>query len=346
MTDTFQIGDRCIGEHALPYVIAEIGVNHDGSVDRAIQLVREAAAAGADAVKFQWFRADDLVAAGTETAEYQLVQGEDDQHSLLKGLELEAAQMAQVVDLAHSLEMHAITTVFCESLVEDARKLPWDAWKVASPDLVHRPLLERLGDDGRPIILSTGAATLEEVLRAQSWLPNAHVSFLQCLSAYPAEEAEASLSGIAVLASATGRQCGYSDHTIEETTGGLAVAAGATILEKHFTYSTDARGPDHAASLQPDGLARYIQFAHRAHRAMGPRGEKAPQSSESNVRVVSRQSLRAARTLIAGDVLECDDLHIKRPADGLEPWKLEMVVGRTLTRSLQSDEPITSEDLA
>jgi sialic acid synthase SpsE len=196
------------------------------------------------------------------------------------------------------------------------------------------------------MILSTGASTLEEVHRAHSWLQGTPIGFLQCLSAYPAAEAEASLAGIEVLTRETGCPCGYSDHTVEETTGGLAVAAGATILEKHFTYSRDARGPDHAASLEPESLARYIEFAHRAHRAVGPRGEKEPQMSELNVSAVARQSLRAARPLAAGKVLQADDFLIKRPADGLEPWKIDFVVGRTLERSVEYEEAITSEDLA
>ena len=339
------ISSRKIGGNAPPYVIAEIGVNHDGEISRAEELVHGASIAGADAVKFQWFRANDLVVHGADAAGYQKAGGASDQRLMLQGLELDSSDMARVCEQAHSLGMHAIVTVFCESLVSEARAVDWDAWKVASPDLVHRPLLESLKADGRPIILSTGASSLQEVRRAHAWLIDSETCFLQCVSAYPAKESEASLAGIDVLAGETGRPCGYSDHTTEESTGGLAVAAGAKILEKHFTYSRSAHGPDHSASMTEEAFSRYIAFAHRAHRAMGPEGKKVPHTSESDVKQVARQSLRAARALPLGHPITLDDLVIKRPADGMEPWKMDHVLGRTLRRPLGCEEAIRSEDL-
>ncbi|MCH2160475.1 MAG: N-acetylneuraminate synthase family protein [Phycisphaerales bacterium] len=346
MSPSILVNDRRIGFEEPPYVIAEVGVNHDGSMDRAIDLVHAAAAAGADAVKFQWFSAERLVVPGAATAEYQKSATSGDQRTMLAELELGCREMSRLVDVAHAAGIHALVTVFCESLVDEAAQLGWDAWKCASPDLVHRPLLDRLAADGRPLLLSTGAATLEEVERTNHWLHESAVAFLQCVSAYPVPESEAGLGGIEALCLATGRPCGYSDHTSQETTGGLAVAAGALILEKHVTHDRAADGPDHAASMEPEGFARYVEFAHRAHAAIGCRGGKSPREVEAEVRAVARQSLRASRPLPEGTVLSEGDLVAMRPAEGLEPWRLEELMGRTLNRSLDAEEAITREDVA
>ena len=345
MSASIEFADRQVGGDAPPYIIAEVGVNHDGSLDRAIELVRAASSAGVDGVKFQWFSAEQLVIEGAGTAEYQKATTSSDQRSMLARLELGREEMARLVEVAHQEQLHALVTVFCESLVEEAAELEWDAWKCASPDLVHRPLLDRLAADGRPLILSTGAAAMSEVVRANHWLQDSPVAFLQCVSAYPTPEPEAALGGIEALSVETGRPCGYSDHTGEETTGGLAVAAGAVILEKHFTHDREAPGPDHAASLEVDGLARYVEFAHRAHRAVGPRGSKHLQDRERDVREVARQSLRAARALAEGTVLCEGDLVAKRPAGGLEPWRLEELLGRRLIRSLSFEEALNHGDV-
>jgi N-acetylneuraminate synthase/N,N'-diacetyllegionaminate synthase len=345
MKRTFSIGGREIGDGAPPYVIAEIGVNHDGDVERAVALVHAAAAAGANAVKFQWFSAEDLVATGAECAGYQQVVGRGDQQTLLRPLELAAGDFERAIAAAHEASLHAIVTVFSPGLVAQASVLGWDAWKTASPDLVHQPLLERLASEGRPMIVSTGAATLEEVKRAAAWISQCPAAFLQCVSAYPTREAAANLGGIEALRSATGAVVGYSDHTTETTTGGLAVAAGAAILEKHLTWNSSAAGPDHGSSLDPAAFATYVEFARRAHEALGPRLTKDPQGCEGNVRMVARQSLRAATVLGAGHVLRAEDIVIKRPADGAEPWELGTIIGRALRRDLCSDAPITHKDL-
>ena len=345
MTATFAIGRRAIGPGQPPYVIAEIGVNHDGSVDRAVELVHAAANAGADAIKVQWFCTETLVAPDAQRAKYQ--GGKDElQASLLKPLELTEREFERVVDAAKKAGVDAIVTVFSDDLVPAAAQLAWDAWKVASPDLVHRPLLEALAADGRPMILSSGAATKEEVQRAFEWIASQTPAFLQCVSAYPTPEACASLGGIAAIASATGMVVGYSDHTREESTGGLAVAAGAAILEKHLTWKTSAEGPDHEASLEPDAFAAYVSFAHRAHAAVGARDAKAPQPCEEDVRAVARQSIHTRRAMCKGETLDEADLCFKRPGTGLEPWQLSEVLGRTITRNLDALTALKREDVA
>jgi sialic acid synthase SpsE len=340
-----RIRDRELGVASPTFVIAEIGVNHDGDVGRAMELVEAAAEAGADGVKFQWFEADRLVGDPSATADYQRRAGVRDQKSMLRALELAADELARCVEVAHRCDLAAIVTVFSTELVPQASSLAWDAWKTASPDLVHRPLLESLAADGRPMLVSTGAAELEEIRRTNDWLTGAPVAFLHCVSAYPTPEPEAALAGIAAVAEATGRPTGYSDHTAEWTTGGLAVAAGAVVLEKHLTWNRAAPGPDHAASVDPDGLAEYVAFVRRAEAAMGGAGKRVG-AIEADVRRVARQSIRVARDLEAGHVLSEADLVVKRPGDGLEPWRFGDVVGRRLVRSLVADDAVREDDIA
>ena len=340
------IAGREIGPRHRPYVIAEIGVNHNGDPGRSVMLTERAAEAGADAVKLQLFETGRLMSKAARLAAYQKNAGETDPFAMLRRLELTIDQMEPTVRRAHELGIHAIVTVFSVELVEVAERLPWDAYKSASPDIVNRPLLDAMAWTGKPLIVSTGASTLDEVTRAAGWLSGMRdrLAMLHCVSSYPAPEA--ALDGIGVLARATGLPVGYSDHTPSDATGAEAVRAGACILEKHFTYDSSAAGPDHAASLEPDAFARYADLAHE-ERPGSPTtdGEKSVLGVERDVRSVSRQSLVTARALRTGHVIERADLTIKRPGTGIEPWRLDEVVGRTLTRDIEADMPVMEEDV-
>ncbi|MCA9288395.1 MAG: N-acetylneuraminate synthase family protein [Phycisphaerales bacterium] len=344
-TRHLRIGDRAIGDGQRAYVIAEIGVNHDGSGERAVALTRAAAGAGADAVKLQVFRADLLMGRAARLAGYQEDAGETDPVSMLRRLELGWDACAQVVEEAHGLGLHAIATVFSVELVERAARLGFDAWKTASPDVVHRPLLEALAGTGRSLIVSTGAATMEEVGRAVGWLDGVkeRLALLQCVSAYPTPIGQAELAGIAALRRAHPEVVvGYSDHTQGVETGALAVAHGAAILEKHFTYDTRAAGPDHAASLDADGLRRYVAAARGARvelrLADDAEAVKRVLEIEADVRAVSRQSIVAARAMDAGHVVQREDLAFRRPGGGMEPWRIGEVVGRVLGSGCEAGE--------
>lgn len=254
-----QIGDRKIGLDQPPYIIAEIGVNHDGEVARAIELTDAAADAGADAVKLQFFETDRLMSKAAKLAAYQKNAGETDPIDMLKRLELTIDEMALVVDRAHERGIHAIVTVFSMELVEVAETLAWDAYKTASPDIVNRPLLEALMATGKPMIVSTGASELDEVVRAVGWLDEARdrLAVLQCVSCYPAPEG--AFGGIRAIAESTGLPTGFSDHFRSIYSGAHAVAAGAVIIEKHITDSCQRTGPDHKASLHLSQLQTYCQ---------------------------------------------------------------------------------------
>lgn len=368
MPDAFSIRSRHIGPNHPPYIIAELGVNHDGSVDRALDLVRAADQAKADAIKLQLFSTDLLMSKAAKLAAYQKSAGETDPISMLRRLELSAAQMQPILELAHELGLHAILAVFSVELVPDAEKVrsflgSWDAYKTASPDIINRPLLDALSATGKPLIVSTGAADLEEVQRAADWLAPTHehrrLALLQCVSSYPTPMDQAALGGIRAIADIFSGPVGYSDHTPEIITGAAAVSAGACILEKHLTYDRSARGPDHAASLMPSDLADYITGARIAHSGMTqPQRDalaarfgasdrtKRVLEVERDVRRVSRQSLTTTRALPTNHLLAASDLTIKRPGTGLEPFRLEETLGRRTRYALEADIPLTESDLS
>lgn len=386
-----QIGNRQIGPLDPPYIIAEIGVNHDGSVDRALELTRAAHAAGADAVKLQLFTADLLMSRASKLAAYQQAAGENDPLDMLRRLELSIRQMEPVVALAHRLGIHAIVTCFSVDLVDEAERLPWDAYKTASPDIIHKPLLDRLAATGKPLIVSTGASTLDEVQRAVEWLRPAHerLALMQCVSSYPTRREDAELGGIQSLRQIFAGPVGYSDHTANDVTSYFAARAGALLLEKHLTYDKQATGPDHAASLEPREFASYVQYARESHREhketparldepADPKGAALPGSLtqsqirhmafqiagqsrigaaipnpvkrvldiEQDVRRVSRQSITTKNTLPAGHVIRREDLTFKRPGTGIEPFRIDEVIGKKAARAVNIDMPIMPEDLA
>ena len=257
------IGNKHIGIDHPPYIIAEIGVNHDGQVERALSLTDAAADAGADAVKLQFFETDRLMSKAAKLAAYQKNAGETDPIAMLRRLELTIDEMARVVDRAHDRGIHAIVTVFSTELVEAAEALAWDAYKTASPDIVNRPLLEALANTGKPMIVSTGASTLDEVVRAVEWLDDVRdrLAVLQCVSSYPAPEG--AIGGILAIGRATGLPTGFSDHLLATRHANVPVAAGACILEKHITDDRTRQGPDHRASILIGQLSNYIESAKR-----------------------------------------------------------------------------------
>ena len=344
-----EIAGRTLGGDAPPLVIAELGVNHDGDAARAIELVDAAADAGADAIKTQCFRAGLLMSRASSLAKYQRDAGEDDPVTMLRRLELDDEAMRAVIARARQRGVLAIVTVFSLELVQQASSMGWDAYKFASPDVINRPLIEAVAGLGCPLLVSTGAATLDESVRAYGWLSDLgaaeRCAFLQCVSSYPARVEEAALGGIGALRDAMGCPVGYSDHTPGVDTGALAVCAGASVLEKHLTYDRSAKGPDHSASLDPDQFAEYVRLAKRASTMLGPRA-KAVASCEADVRRVSRQSLVATRCIDAGETLTRDALTVKRPGTGLAPYLLDQTLGRSAMRRIEADSPLTPEDLA
>ncbi len=340
-----KIGNRLISAEHPPYVIAELGVNHDGSVDRALELVGAAQAAGADAIKLQLFDSARLLSRAATLAAYQKDAGAGDPFSMLRGLELTIDSMRAIVSRAHQAGLHAIVTVFSVELVEPAQRLRWDAYKTASPDIVNRPLLRALMATGRPLLVSAGAATLEEVRQSSRWLADHPHLIMQCVSAYPTPDEHASIGGLRAMQRVDASAIGYSDHTCAVDAGALAVAAGACILEKHLTYDRNAAGPDHAASLDPQAFAEYVRLAQRAFAMVGP-PVKQVLDIEQDVRKIARQSITTLRALPLNHVIAREDVTIKRPGVGLSPSLLDEIIGRRTSRTVEADMPLLPEDLA
>jgi N,N'-diacetyllegionaminate synthase len=332
--NTLNIGSRTVGPGESTLVIAELGVNHDGSVHRALELVRIAANCGADAVKLQIFHAVHLMNASSVLAEYQ--KGRTNETSpidMLKKYELSTAELRQVVREITALKMIPLATPFSPADLEIVQSLHLPAIKIASPDLVNRPLLQAAALLRKPLLVSTGASDMHEVETTVQWLDgwNAEYSLLHCVSAYPTPRQLANLCWIGELASRFNVPIGYSDHTTDMLSGALSVAAGASVVEKHITYDCHARGPDHSSSIDATHFQRYVKSIRDAETLCGAAGKRVLEI-EQDVRKVSRQSLVARRSLLAGDVLREEDLTVQRPGTGVPAGQIAEAVGRRIIK--------------
>lgn len=326
-----RIDGRFVGPGHRTFVIAEIGVNHDGSVERAIELVQHAAAAGADAVKLQIFRAGSLMHPTSGFARYQQSRVNDsDPSAMLRRYELSDEQTRQVVDAIVELRMTPLATPFSPDDVDLIERLGLPAIKIASPDLVNRVLLSRAADTKLPLIVSTGAATMEEVGQTVEWLRQwrARFALMHCVSSYPTPAYQAHLCWIGELAR-FGMPVGYSDHTTDILAGALAASAGACIVEKHLTYDRNAAGPDHSASADPSEFAEYVRLIRSAEALRGTPG-KHVLPIEKDVRSVSRQSLVINRDLKPGEVIRTCDLTVQRPGTGIAAAEVDNATGKSV----------------
>ncbi|MFT3788212.1 MAG: N-acetylneuraminate synthase family protein [Tepidisphaeraceae bacterium] len=349
MTGEMDIAGRAIGAGRPTYVIAEIGVNHDGSLRRAIELVHAAAEAGADAVKLQLFTAANLVHETATAASYQSVNcGATDQASLLRKYELSCDDVERIIDAARVAGLQAIATPFSRQDVFVIEHLHVPAIKIASPDLVNQPLLQRCAETGRPMIVSTGAANADEIVRCVRWLKAWQVQFalMHCVSSYPTPNDLAHLGWIDRLRrDFPGIVVGYSDHTTEPLAGALAVAAGATVVEKHLTWNRFADGPDHAASADPAQFAAYVRAIRLADELRGDNGARRVLEVERDVRKLSRQSIVARREIAAGESVAEDDLTVQRPGTGVPASDWTKVVGRITRAAIPAGTILTWEML-
>lgn len=339
--------DRRLGPGEPVYVIAEAGVNHNGDAALAERLIDAAADAGADAIKFQTFDADALVATGAPKASYQLERTPEaeSQLEMLRALELDADAYPQLVERCRERSLAFLSTPFDAASVELLVGLGVPALKIASPDLTNVLLLEQAAATGLPLLVSTGLATAEEVGEALAPLPAGRVVLLHCVSAYPAPTDEANLRAIPALAERFGVPVGYSDHTLGADAPLAAVALGACVVEKHLTLDRTLPGPDHAASMEPEELAALVSSIRAVESALGD-GVKRPMPSEEANRSVVRRSLAAARDLETGTTLAREMLTALRPGTGIAPTRLAEVVGRTLARDVRRGELLDPTMLA
>ncbi|WP_411953893.1 N-acetylneuraminate synthase [Alkalibacillus sp. S2W] len=325
------------------YIIAEAGVNHNGSLTTAKQLVDEALKAGADCIKFQTFIASNVASEEAEQADYQKQQaGNTNQLNMLKQLELSFDDFMTLKQYCDQQGIEFLSTGFDFDSLAFLNDLGMRVWKVPSGEITNYPYLVTIAKYGQPIILSTGMATLTEVSEALYVLYEygaSEVTVLHCTSAYPTPDNDVNLNAMTTLSNQFKVPVGYSDHTMGIDIPIAATALGATVIEKHFTISREMEGPDHQASLEPDELSDMIRGVRRVEQALGS-FDKHPTSSEVETQQVVRKSIVAKRAIAEGEYLSDSNITVKRPGTGISPMRWNDVIGQQAKRHFEKDEVI------
>jgi N,N'-diacetyllegionaminate synthase len=336
--DMLEIGGHKIGGGAPPFVIAEAGVNHNGDIALARELVDAAAETGAHAVKFQTFKASQIVTPEAPKAAYQdnNVGTEISQLDMLQALELSFDAHHELRDRAHARGLIFLSSPFDEASLDLLVKIGVPALKIPSGELTNLPLLAQAAETGLPLIISTGMATMEEIATACTTIRDAGdppFALLHCLSSYPADPAETNLHAMETMAEAFSVPVGYSDHTMGIEISLAAGALGACIVEKHLTLDRTLPGPDHSASLEPDAFGDMVRGLSTIHGALGD-GNKRPMPSEISTKTAARKSLVTSRALAIGTVLADDMIDVRRPGNGFTPDARETILGSRLRRDV------------
>mgnify|MGYP001105050767 CR=1 FL=1 len=328
-------------------IIAEAGVNHNGNLEMARQMVREARKAGADYVKFQTAVPELVISTFAPKAEYQKETTGNDQSQLemCKAIHLPLSDYAGLEQLCREEGIGFMSTPFDLVSIDCLAELDMDYWKIPSGEITNLPYLRKIGALGAKIIMSTGMATLDEVEYAvkvleESGTPRSNIWLLHCTTQYPAPYESVNLRAMDALATLGCAGVGYSDHTIGTDVAVAAVARGARIVEKHFTLDCNLPGPDHRASLEPAQLTELVAAIRRTEAALGNGIKEAADAERPNIDI-ARKSIVAARDIAKGEVFSEENLACKRPGGGISPMRWDEVVGQAATRAFVADELIT-----
>jgi len=315
------------------YIIAEAGINHNGEFKIAEELVREAAATGADAVKFQIWDANEL------SSDPDFVED-------LRSWELEPNEWAELNSIANEEGIDFSASVFDRDSVDLLSELDPKFIKIASGDLTHTPLVDYVASKQTPVVMSTGMATLEEVATAVATVRGYHdeLSLLHCISSYPVSIDDLNLRSMDVLRDAFGLSVGFSDHTTGTFASPLAVGRGAEVVERHFTLDSTMEGPDQELSLEPAEFSELVDRVRAAERSKGNR-EVRTQPAEREAKTAMRRGLTARTTIEQGERFTEENVKVARPAAGIAPGHYELVVGRRASQMLSSDDPISWDDV-
>lgn len=331
------------------FIIAEAGVNHNGSLDLAYHLIDVAKDAGADAVKFQTFKAENVVSRLADKAEYQKEStgSTESQLEMIRKLEISFEDFVKLKKYCDKKEIMFLSTPFGHQSIDFLYDLV-DIYKIPSGEIINYPYLKHIAAKNKPIIMSTGMANLGEVEEAINTIRSVNseakiLSLLHCTTNYPTPYEEVNLKAMQTLAAAFKLPVGYSDHTLGIEVPVAAVAMGAKIIEKHFTLDKKLPGPDHRASLEPDELKEMVKAIRNIKMALGD-GIKKPNDSEIEIMKVVRRSLIAARDIRAGETIKESDITIKRPGTGILPKFKEIVIGMKLVNDIKQDEPFRWEN--
>lgn len=345
------------------FIIAEAGVNHNGSLDMAFQLIDVAVAAGADAVKFQTFKAEMLVTETAAKAAYQIENtgSNESQFEMLKKMELSVDDHRKLLAYCKGKNILFMSTPFDEESADMLDDLGLEVFKVGSGEITNKPLLQHIALKNKPMIVSTGMSYLEEVAKAVQWIEEARKTageramssndrfsyslvLLHCVTDYPALPEEVNLLAMRTMREAFHLPVGYSDHTMGIEISIAAAVMGAVVVEKHLTLSHDMEGPDHKASLEPIEFASMVRAIRNVEMARGD-GIKQPSVHEKDTRCIVRKSLVLTRDVYAGEALCLSDIAAKRPGTGIFPEFRELVMSMRAARDIRSDSILTWDDL-
>ena len=329
-------------------IIAEAGVNHNGSIELAKKLVEKAKEAGVDYIKFQTFKASKLVTKAAKQAAYQqknIGKEGDSQYQMLKKLELSPEEHEILIDYCHQLGIKFFSTAFDFDSIEYLHSLNLGLWKIPSGEVTNYSFLKRIAAFNEPTILSTGMCDMEDVRAAvnalyKNGLSKENLILLHCNTEYPTPFEDVNLKAMDALRNEFGVEVGYSDHTKGIEVPIAAVALGATVIEKHFTIDRNMEGPDHKASLEPDELKAMVSAIRNIEKAVGGDGTKHVSESEKKNIAIARKSIVAACDIKAGEVYTEQNLTVKRPGNGVSPMRWEEVLGQKAKRDFNEDELI------
>lgn len=328
------------------FIIAEAGVNHNGSMELAKKLIDIAIDAGADAIKFQTFKADKLVSKTAQKAEYQkqTTDAAESQHEMIKKLELDEAAHHELIAYCKTKNILFLSTPFDHESIELLDSLGMEIFKIPSGEITSLPYLRKIGKLQKKVILSTGMADLGEIEDALEVLIAAgtakeNITVLHATTEYPCPMEDVNLKSMQTIASAFGVKVGYSDHTKGIEVPIAAVAMGASVIEKHFTLGRTMEGPDHKASLEPDELKAMVIAIRNIEKALGDGIKKASPSELKNI-VIARKSIVAARPIKIGETFTKINLAIKRPGNGINPMRWDEIIGKKASRDYAEDDLI------
>lgn len=324
------------------FIIAEAGVNHNGSFKLAQELIDKAVDAGVDCIKFQTYKSENLVSYNVKLAEYQKENlGKDEsQYKMLKELEISFEEFKELKKYCEEKNIMFLSTPFDLESCDFLNDLDMKIFKIPSGEITNLPYLRKINSFGKKVILSTGMANLNEIRDALNVLKDCEVSLLHCTTEYPCPYDNVNLNAIDTLRKEFKLEVGYSDHTQGIEVPIAAVAKGATIIEKHFTLDRNMEGPDHKASLEPNELKQMVTSIRNIEKAFG-NGVKEPQESEKKNIEIARKSIVAKINIKKGEIFTENNLTTKRPGSGISPMKWDFIIGKTATKDYQEDELIS-----
>ena len=325
-------------------IIAEAGVNHNGSLELAKKLVDKAVYANADVIKFQTFKAENLTTKTAPKADYQNINmsGENNQYKMLKNLELKNEAFVELKKYCQTKGIEFLSTAFDISSIEFLTDLGIERWKIPSGEITNLPYLKKIAEQDKPIILSTGMCTIEDISHALLILNGngtKDITILHCTTEYPTPFEDVNLKAMRTISDVFNVPVGYSDHTKGIEVPIAAVALGAVVIEKHFTLDRNMDGPDHKASLEPDELKAMVESIRNIEAALGD-GIKQPAESEKKNMAIARKSIISKKRIKAGELFTEENLTVKRPGDGISPMRWYEVIGKVAIRDFEEDELI------